>query len=121
VSGHPGPWLFAYGTLRQPEVQQVLFGRHIDEMEDALAGFRIDTIEIAEPDIVNLSGKAIHLILRRAADAADPIPGAALALSAAELAIADDYEGERYRRITATLASGRRAFVYVASDDRDEP
>jgi len=109
-------WLFSYGTLRQSGVQMALFGRLLDEEADSLSGFRIDRIEIAEPDIVNLSGKAVHLILRRDAHAADPIPGAALALSAAELAIADDYEGDNYARVEVALGSGRIAFVYVAPD-----
>ena len=112
-----GLWLFSYGTLRQPEVQLALFGRRLAEAEDGLAGFRIDTIHIAEPDVVNLSGNATHLILRRDEGASDPIPGAALAIEAADLAIADDYEGENYRRVLVTLASGRRAFVYVAPTD----
>lgn len=108
-------WLFSYGTLRQPAVQLALFGRLMDEVADSLPGFRIDTIEIAEPDIVNLSGKAIHLILRRAGAPGDhSVSGAALAVRQSELAAADDYEGDNYQRIEATLGSGRRAFVYVA-------
>ena len=109
-------WLFSYGTLRQAAVQQALFGRTLDEAPDALGGFRIDTIAIEEPDIVNLSGKATHLILRRDEAATAPIAGAALAIVAAELAAADVYEGHHYRRIAVTLVSGRCAFVYVASD-----
>lgn len=109
-------WLFSYGTLRQSDVQMALFGRRLDEAADRLAGFRIDTIEIADPDIVNLSGKTLHLILRRDATAGEPIEGAALALRGAELVIADDYEGDNYMRVETTLASGRRAFVYVAPD-----
>lgn len=107
--------LFSYGTLRQPAVQLTLFGRRLIEVPDRLAGFRVDTIHIAEPDIVNLSGNATHLILRRDSGARDPIDGAVLTLDARELAIADDYEGDAYVRIAVTLASGRRAFVYVAS------
>jgi hypothetical protein len=111
-------WLFSYGTLRQPAVQQALFGRRLAEEVDRLEGFRIDTIEIEEPDIVNLSGKAIHLILRRSTNGGAPIDGAALAVSEAEMAMADAYEGENYVRILVTLASGRAAFVYVAPGDR---
>lgn len=108
-------WLFSYGTLRQSAVQMALFGRLLDEEPDSLPGFRIDTIEIAEPDIVNLSGKATHLILRRVdRNGGDSIIGAALAVRESELAAADNYEGDNYQRIEVTLGSGRRAFVYVA-------
>jgi hypothetical protein len=107
-------WLFSYGTLRQSEVQMALFGRRLEEEADSLIGFRIDTIEIAEPDIVNLSGKATHLILRRSSESTEAIHGVALAVSETDLAIADDYEGENYQRILVTLRSGRAGFVYVA-------
>ncbi len=111
-------WLFSYGTLRQREVQIALFGRTLAEEPDSLPGFRLDTIEIAEPDVIHLSGKATHLILRRdASDAADSIAGAALAVREEDLAVADDYEGMNYRRIAVTLGSGRRAYVYVAPED----
>ncbi|WP_404713005.1 gamma-glutamylcyclotransferase family protein [Sphingomonas sp. MMS24-J13] len=110
-------WLFSYGTLRQREVQTALFGRLLDEEPDSLPGFRIDTIEIAEPDIVNLSGKATHLILRRVGESErDSVIGAALRLRESELAAADDYEGDNYQRIEVALGSGRRAFVYVAPE-----
>jgi gamma-glutamylcyclotransferase (GGCT)/AIG2-like uncharacterized protein YtfP len=110
-------WLFSYGTLRQSEVQIALFGRLLEEEQDSLPGFRIDTIEIAEPDIVNLSGKAIHLILRRGGEIGrDSVIGAVLQLREDELAAADDYEGDNYQRIEVTLGSGRRAFAYVAPE-----
>jgi hypothetical protein len=117
MAGDRDVLLFSYGTLRQSEVQWALFGRPLDEEPDSLPGFRIDTIEIAEPDIVNLSGKATHLILRRVGEnACDSIIGAALRLRESELAAADDYEGDNYQRIEVTLGSGRLAFVYVAPD-----
>lgn len=117
MDGTADIWLFSYGTLRQSEVQLALFGRRLIEEADSLTGFRIDTIAIAEPDIVNLSGKAVHLILRRDMGGdGEPIPGAALAIDADDLAIADDYEGDNYSRVEVVLASGRRAFVYVAPD-----
>jgi gamma-glutamylcyclotransferase (GGCT)/AIG2-like uncharacterized protein YtfP len=108
-------WLFSYGTLRDSAVQMALFGRLLEEEADSLPGFRIDTIEIVDPDIINLSGQAIHLILRRADEnERDSIIGAALAIRESELAAVDDYEGDTYQRIEVTLGSGRRAFVYVA-------
>lgn len=111
-------WLFSYGTLRDPAVQLALFGRRLVEAPDSLPGFRIDTIEIGDPDIVNLSGKATHLILRRVAEKErDSIIGVALSVTADDLAVADDYEGDHYQRIRVTLGSGRRAFVYVAPEE----
>lgn len=112
----PVHWLFSYGTLRQPEVQMALFGRRLVERADSLVGFRIDRIVIATPDVVAVSGAAVHRILRRDADATDPVRGAALALDARDLAVADEYEGDNYVRVTARLGSGLDAFVYIAPD-----
>lgn len=112
---HGQLWLFSYGTLRQPEVQRALFGRELASVPDALPGFVIDTILITDPDVVATSGSARHLILRRQ-EGAPAIPGAALAIEEADLAPADAYEAEDYRRIPVTLASGRTAFVYVAHE-----
>lgn len=106
-------WLFSYGTLRQSAVQQAVFGRLLAETPDALAGYRIDTVEIDDASVVAASGLATHLILRATGDAADVITGAALAIDAADLPRVDAYETSAYHRISATLASGRTAWVYV--------
>jgi hypothetical protein len=38
--------LFVYGTLRDPGVQLSVFGREAASEQDALTGFRFDTISI---------------------------------------------------------------------------
>lgn len=108
-------WLFSYGTLRQPEVQQALFGRAVDEEEDALPGYRLESLTISDPQVVATSGSATHPILRPTSDYQAKVPGAALAITRAELAIADAYEVADYARVSVTLASGRLAFAYVAA------
>ena len=97
-------WLFAYGTLREPKVQRSVFGRTLAEGADALEGFELG--------LVRLGGRA-YPILRRARGPAPPVAGAVLAVTAQDLARADAYEGAAYRRDEVTLASGRRACVYV--------
>lgn len=114
-------WLFSYGTLRLADVQQALFDRRLREEADALPGYRLDTIEIADQTVVGLSGSATHLIVRATGDAADRIEGAALAIIAADLPAADAYETDAYRRVEVTLASGRRAFVYVGETLQTSP
>lgn len=99
-------WLFAYGTLRDPAVQHRLFGRTLGGEPDALAGYVAETIRI---------GGTSYPILRTGDDDA-LVPGLALAMTAAELDAADDYEGPDYMRVEVTLRSGRRAFVYVAPE-----
>lgn len=108
-------WLFSYGTLQQADVQIELFGRRLDGEPDALTGFVVGTLQITDEAVVALSGEEVHLVLRRGRSG-DRIAGMALAVTNAELIAADDYETDDYRRITATLESGREAFVYVAAD-----
>ena len=110
------PLLFSYGTLRQHEVQQALFGRAVAGAEAELTGWRIATVRIDDARVVGLSGLDKHRMLRRGSSG-DRVPGAALDLTDDELLIADDYETDAYRRVETHLSDGRAAFVYVAADE----
>ena len=101
-----GVRLFAYGTLRDPAVQQRLFGRLVP-------GFRLGTVTIADDTVVATSGTAVHLVADETGDAADRVEGTVLHLTPSELAVADAYETADYRRVSATLASGGTAFLYA--------
>ena len=105
--------LFSYGTLQQREVQLAIYGRPLDGSPDALPGYRLADVTIRDPEVLRLSGSAVHRIARPSDDPADRIDGLILLLTAEELAATDGYEGENYARTEVDLASGRRAFVYV--------
>ena len=104
--------LFSYGTLRQREVQLATFGRELAGEPDALEGWVLGTVLIRDESVVATSGLAEHLILTPGDGV---IEGVAFELTPEELALADAYETADYRRIEATLKSGRRAFVYVGA------
>jgi gamma-glutamylcyclotransferase (GGCT)/AIG2-like uncharacterized protein YtfP len=106
--------LFSYGTLRQDEVQLATFGRLLHGAPDALAGFAQEMVEITDPGVLAKSGKQFHPIVRRTDVASDRIAGAVFEITPEELAAADAYEVDDYARVEATLASGLRAWVYVA-------
>lgn len=108
--------LFSYGTLRQPEVQRANYGRLLEGTPDALTGYRLAPLPISDPEVVRISGKAVHSIARRSGDPADRIPGLVFALTPEELAATDRYEVDVYGRIEAELVSGTRAFVYVGPE-----
>lgn len=57
-------------------------------IEDALLGFRLDTVKITDAEVISKSGSDIHPILRRA-EQQDTVHSAFLELSEAELALAD--------------------------------
>ena len=111
-----GHWLFSYGTLREPAVQQTLFGRAVEGVADALTGFTLDHVAITDAEVLATSGSDRHPILRRGSEA-DQVPGSALWLSAEELAVVARYEVADYARMKVELASGREAYVYI--DRRD--
>ncbi len=108
--------LFSYGTLRQPEVQQSLFGRSVPTVDDELPQFRLDSVKITDPAVLAKSGSDVDPILRRGGDG-DTVQGAFLELNASELATADDYEVNDYKRVHVALKSGLDAWVYIAADE----
>ena len=112
----PGVRLFSYGTLQQAEVQQATFGRLLSGEPDSLAGYSLASLVIDDPDVVATSGLAVHSIAGRTNDPADRIEGIVFEVTSAELEGADDYETDAYVRAELTLASGTRAFVYVAPE-----
>jgi hypothetical protein len=108
--------LFSYGTLQLPEVQRSTFGREVDGRPDAIVGYELDYVTITDPHVVAVSGSDRHPILRPS-DAHDAaVPGTVFAISAADLAAADEYEVDAYQRISVPLRSGARAWVYVFAD-----
>jgi hypothetical protein len=42
--------LFSYGTLRLPEVQRANYGRLLDGRPDALTGYKLRPVAIADPE-----------------------------------------------------------------------
>jgi len=108
--------LFSYGTLQLPEVQRATFGRLLDGRPDALPGYVLAPLAITDPEVVRLSGRAVHSIARRTGDPSHLIPGIVFEIDEAELERCDAYEVDAYARVEAALASGARAFVYVGPD-----
>lgn len=109
------PLLFSYGTLQQPAVQLATFGRLLQSYADELVGFELGVFTITDPDFVAKSGKADHAIVRATGNPANRVKGVVLEVTDAELTQADAYEPDGYARVLATMASGRRAWVYAGN------
>jgi Gamma-glutamyl cyclotransferase, AIG2-like len=105
--------LFSYGTLRQRDVQLSTFGRELDGRPDAIVGYDLDYITISDPHVIATSGSDRHPILKPTNRADAAVEGTVFAISQAELAAADEYEVDNYRRIAVPLRSGDQAWVYV--------
>jgi hypothetical protein len=110
-------YIFSYGTLQDPAVQEAVFGRRIPSLPDELPGFVLDRVRIVDPDVIAKSGRDEHPILRRSPAGGASVMGSALAVEPEDVAKADAYEVADYRRIAVTLSSGRNAYVYVAAED----
>lgn len=94
------PLLFSYGTLQQEDVQRATFGRLLNGEPDQLPGFALSQ----------------HLIYANVIPSeSSHVAGTVYELTDADLEAADRFEEDAaYRRIEVDLASGKRAWVYVA-------
>lgn len=107
-------WVFSYGTLQQPSVQQATYGRLLEGESDALQGYRLEYLQISNPEVVALSGAAEHPVARSTGRPEDRVAGVRFALTEAELEATDGYESADYRRHQVVLASGVAAWIYLA-------
>ena len=108
--------LFSYGTLQIPEVQLANYGRLLEGRPDVLPGWAVAPLKITDPEVVRLSGLAVHTIAYRTGRPEDRLEGMVFAITAEELEATDRYEVDAYARIEVELESGIRAFVYVGPD-----
>ena len=107
--------LFSYGTLQQESVQLANFGRRLNGRADVLAGWRLSTVQITDPEVLAQSGLAVHKILVPGKPA-DEIDGVVFEITPEELKAADGYETDAYKRVKVRLRSGAEAWVYVSAN-----
>jgi len=105
--------LFSYGTLREANVQEAVFGRRIEGRADAVVGYRLVPVTISDERAIAISGRPGHTILEETDNPADAVEGMVFTLSAEDLARADAYEDAAYKRAALPLRSGGSAWVYV--------
>ncbi|MFT4090593.1 MAG: gamma-glutamylcyclotransferase family protein [Asticcacaulis sp.] len=105
--------LFSYGTLQLEPVQLATFARLLGGEEDALSGWRMDMLEITDPEVLKTSGERFHPVAVKTGNAADKVAGKVFRITPEELAHADAYEVSDYKRIEVALTSGTTAWVYV--------
>jgi len=106
--------LFSYGTLQQETVQLATFGRTLQGTPDILIDYHLSNLEIKDPVVIATSGKTIHPVLMYTGKKTDEITGTVFDITADELQSADRYEVADYKRVSATLRSGKIAWVYVS-------
>jgi gamma-glutamylcyclotransferase (GGCT)/AIG2-like uncharacterized protein YtfP len=110
----PTVLLFSYGTLQNKNVQMANFGRELTGREDALPGYSRGTVAIMDPEFAALSGETHYVNAAPSSNPDDAVSGIVFEITGQELAAADRYEERaEYRRISVTLRSGDRAWMYI--------
>ena len=105
--------LFSYGTLQLERVQLATFGRTLTGVRDALPCYALEPLTIHDANVIEISGKSEHTIAKFTGRESDVIPGTVFELTAEDIENADKYEVAECTRMTVTLSSGRRAWVYL--------
>ena len=106
--------LFSYGTLQKKSVQIATFGRELMGREDALPGYSQRISPVRDPRIAELIGETEYANVEPSSNPDDAVSGMVFEITEQELAGADRYEeAAEYRRISVTLRSGDRAWLYV--------
>ena len=110
----PDELLFSYGTLQHKRVQIANFGRELTGRPDAIVGYKRRMIPINDPTIPAAQGETQFANVEPSANPGDEVAGTVFEVTGQELAAADRYEEPAdYRRVSLTLRSGVRAWVYV--------
>lgn len=109
--------LFSYGTLQYQEVQLATFGRLLTGQKDVLPHYVLTILRITDPKVVALSKEADHPMLKYTGNDKDTVAGMVFDITPEELAQADAYEVDSYKRISVTLDSGVSAWVYANASD----
>lgn len=108
-------YLFSYGTLQKDKVQLETFGRLLKGFKDTLQGYKLSTVRIVDEDVLAKSEQEIHLLAIPSDVPTDSIDGVIFEITSEELRAADGYETDAYKRVKLQFASGREAWIYVAS------
>jgi hypothetical protein len=99
------PLLFSYGTLQEAETQRATFGRELRGDPDALPCYEACFVHW---------GPHVYNNVRFNGREDSRIEGTLFEVTDRELAGSDVYERDAaYERVEATLASGRKAWVYM--------
>ncbi|MGZ4778411.1 MAG: gamma-glutamylcyclotransferase family protein [Thermoanaerobaculia bacterium] len=116
------PLLFSYGTLQLESVQVATFGRLLEGQRDELPEYEQTLVTIEDPQVVATSGRTHHANVTFNGRNDSRVSGTVFEITDAELAAADRYEQvASYIRIAATLASGKRVWLYVDARSARRP
>jgi len=101
--------LFAYGNLKEEDIQETVFGRLLQGVPETLMGYIVKEIKIEEE-----YGIESYPIIEATGNKADTISGIVYEVTLQELQLADRYEGKHYNRMQVQLQSNQTAWAFTA-------
>lgn len=90
-----------------------MFGAEVAGELDAVIAHRLGEVTIDDPHVIEVSGSSVHPALISDDTPGAEIAGTVFSLCDEQLAAADAYEVDAYRRVEVPLRSGRTAWVYA--------
>lgn len=97
--------LFAYGTLRSPDIQRKIVGKILFGAPDILEGYTTVQIDIDDESYPILT-EAVH----------KNVNGLVLEILPTDFSALDEYEGDTYKRVKVLLKSKKEVWVYKKNE-----
>lgn len=102
--------IFSYGTLQSKEIQMQVFNKVLTGTKDELLGYKLKDLKIEEE-----FGIADYFVATPSDNPSDCIKGIVFNISSHDLAKADQFESNAYKRVQIELKSGTIAWIYIES------
>lgn len=103
-------YLFSYGTLKSKEIQMKVFNKLLNGTHDQLLGYKLKDLQIEEE-----FGMADYFVATPSENPSDFIKGMVFSVTNLDLAKADQFESNKYKRVQIKLKSGTIAWIYIES------
>ncbi|CAD0004423.1 MULTISPECIES: gamma-glutamylcyclotransferase family protein [Flavobacterium] len=100
--------IFSYGTLQSKEIQMQVFNKLLTGTPDQLTGYKLKDLQIEEE-----FGIEDYFVATPSENPSDAVDGIVYNISSADLAKADQFESNAYKRVEITLKSGTVAWIYI--------
>jgi gamma-glutamylcyclotransferase (GGCT)/AIG2-like uncharacterized protein YtfP len=100
--------IFSYGTLQSKEIQMQVFNKLLTGTPDQLTGYKLKDLQIEEE-----FGIEDYFVATPSDNPSDAVDGIVYSISSADLAKADQFESNAYKRVEITLKSGTVAWIYI--------
>ncbi|RZJ50762.1 MAG: gamma-glutamylcyclotransferase [Flavobacterium sp.] len=100
--------IFSYGTLQSREIQMQVFNKILNGTRDVLSGYKLKDLQIEEE-----FGMTDYFVAVASDNLSDSIKGIVFDISTSDLAKADLFESNSYKRVQITLKSGTIAWIYI--------